>query len=636
MPKIKITLEDMHVRSFEMGTTPAQIIDELKLDKKKILAAKFKEEAIDLSRPLLEDGTLKFLTFDDEEGREVFHHSTSHILAQAVTELYPKSIPTIGPAVENGFYYDFDSERSFSPEDLKKIEKRMHEIIGKDILVERKELPRQEALQLFKDNPYKKELIEELRDDMITVYFQAGYAEFCRGPHVPSTGYIKAVSLTKVAGAYWRADSRNKMLQRIYGISFPEKEMLEKYVKLAEEAEKRDHRKIGKQLDLFSIHDEGPGFPFFHPKGMVIINELKQFWRQEHIKAGYQEVQTPMILSRELWEQSGHWDHYRNSMYFTKIDDFDYAIKPMNCPGGILVYKENIHSYKELPIRMAEMGLVHRHELSGVLSGLFRVRVFTQDDAHIFMTEEQIKDEIIGVINLVDRFYKVFGFDYHVELSTMPLNAMGTKEMWDSAEKGLEDALKSKKMPYKINPGDGAFYGPKIDFHIKDCIGRTWQCATIQLDFAMPDKFDLTYEGKDGRKHRPVMIHRVVYGSIERFLGILIENYAGKFPLWLAPVQVRILTVADRFNAYAEDIKKKMEEKLRVELDLRSESIPKKVRDAQAQKIPLVVTVGEKEEASKTLAVRTYDNKVFFGISLDDFLEKTLSSIEQKENTIKF
>jgi threonyl-tRNA synthetase len=632
MPKITVTFADKSTKTFESGITPLEILGK---ETKNFLAARFNNDSIDLTRPLHENGTLIFLSFADEEGKEVFHHSSSHILAQAVVELFPGSMPTIGPAVENGFYYDFDCEKAFSPEDLKKIEKRMSEIIKKNLPIQRKEIPKQEALRLFKDNPYKAEMIQEMPDDMIAIYFQGSYPEFCRGPHLPSTGYVKAVRLTKLAGAYWHADSRNKMLQRIYGISFPEKEMLESHLKLVEEAEKRDHRRLGRLLDLFSVHDEAPGFPFFHAKGMIVVNELKDFWRREHARAGYDEVQTPIILSRALWEQSGHWDHYRNNMYFTKIDNFDFAVKPMNCPGGILIYKDKVHSYRELPLRMSEMGIVHRHELSGVLSGLFRVRAFTQDDAHIFMTEEQIKDEIIGVINLVDKFYKTFGFEYHVELSTMPLNAMGTREMWLTAEKGLEAALKSRKMSYKVNPGDGAFYGPKIDFHIKDAIGRTWQCATIQLDFAMPDVFDLTYEGKDGSKHRPVMIHRTVYGSIERFLGILIEHYAGWFPLWLAPVQVRIVIVADRFNDYAESLKKKFGD-LRVEVDARSESIPKKVRDAQQQKIPLILTVGEKEEKSGTLAVRTADNKVFFDVKTSDFLEKVQENIGSRAGKLTF
>lgn len=635
MSKITVGVDNKK-KSFDSGITPSQIIKELKLEGR-FLAAKFNNELIDLSSAIEENGELKLLTFDDPEGKEIFRHSSSHILAHAITMIYPEAKPTIGPAVEEGFYYDFDIGKTFSPEDLQKIEKQMKEIVKKNLAITRKEVPRKEALRLFKDNQYKTELISELDDEMITVYQEGDYSEFCRGPHVPSTGYIKAFKLTKVAGAYWRGDSGNKMLQRVYGISFPEQDMLDKHLKLLEEAERRDHRKLGKQLDLFSIHDEGPGFPFFHPNGMIVINKLKDFWREEHAKAGYKEIQTPIILSRKLWEQSGHWDHYKDNMYFTKIDGMDFAVKPMNCPGSILIYKDTLHSYRELPLRYAEMGIVHRHELSGVLSGLFRVRVFTQDDAHIFMTEDQIKDEIIGVINLVDKFYKTFGLEYHVELSTMPENAMGSKEMWHNAEKALEDALKQKKLTYKVNPGEGAFYGPKIDFHIKDCLGRTWQCATIQLDSAMPEKFDLTYEGKDGKKHRPVMIHRVVYGAIERFFGILIEQYAGRFPLWLAPVQIRIMTVSEKFADYAGELRKKLEEEgLRVEADLRAESVPKKVRDAQNMKIPLMITIGEKEEKNKTVAVRTLDGKVYFDMKIDDFLRNVSGNIESRQQTVSF
>jgi threonyl-tRNA synthetase len=635
MSKITVGVDNKK-KSFDSGITPSQIIKELKLEGR-FLAAKFNNELIDLSSAIEKNGELKLLTFDDPEGKEIFRHSSSHILAHAITILYPEAKPTIGPAVEEGFYYDFDIDKTFSPEDLQKIEKQMREIVKKNMAITRKEIPKKEALILFKNNQYKTELIAELDDEMITVYQEGDYSEFCRGPHVPSTGYIKAFKLTKVAGAYWRGDSGNKMLQRVYGISFPEQDMLDKHLKLLEEAERRDHRKLGKQLDLFSIHDEGPGFPFFHPNGMIVINKLKDFWREEHAKAGYKEIQTPIILSRKLWEQSGHWDHYKDNMYFTKIDGMDFAVKPMNCPGSILIYKDTLHSYRELPLRYAEMGIVHRHELSGVLSGLFRVRVFTQDDAHIFMTEEQIKDEIIGVIDLVDKFYKTFGLEYHVELSTMPENAMGSKEIWNNAEKALEDALKQKKLTYKVNPGEGAFYGPKIDFHIKDCIGRTWQCATIQLDSAMPEKFDLTYEGKDGKKHRPIMIHRVVYGAIERFFGILIEQYAGRFPLWLAPVQIRIMTVSEKFAGYAGELRKKLEEEgLRVEADLRAESVPKKVRDAQNMKIPLMITIGEKEEKNKTVAVRTLDGKVYFDMKIDDFLRKVSGNIESRQQTVSF
>ena len=634
MDKIEIEFPDKSKKSYKKGITPIEII------KKDIgaglahaaLAIRLDDELLDLTRPLEKGGKLRVLTFKDEEGMNIFRHSTSHIMAEAVLSLFPNALPTIGPAVEEGFYYDFDVKKNFSPSDLEKIEKKMKEIIKKNEKFQRMELKKEKVLEMFKDNPYKVELINELGDEKISVYKQGNFIDFCRGPHVPSTGKIKAVKLTKIAGAYWRGKAEEKQLQRIYGISFPEERQLKKHIKLLEEAEKRDHRKLGKELDLFSVHDEGPGFPFFHAKGMIIINILKEFWRQEHKKAGYQEIQTPIILNKRLWEQSGHWDHYKENMYFTKIDDQDYAVKPMNCPGGILVYKERVHSYRELPIRTGEMGLVHRHELSGVLAGLFRVRCFTQDDAHIFMRPDQIKDEIIGVINLVHKFYTIFGFEYAVELSTRPEDAMGSLEQWKIAEEGLENALKARKMKYKINPGEGAFYGPKIDFHIKDCLGRTWQCATIQLDFAMPDKFDLFYIGEDGQKHRPVMIHRVIYGSIERFFGILIEQYAGKFPLWLSPVQVRVITVADRFNKYAEDIKKKLEEKgLRVEMDYKSESVSYKVREAQLAKVNYILVIGEKEVKDKTVNVRTRENKVLGPVKVGDFIEKCLKEIEEKK-----
>lgn len=585
---------------------------------------------------MAQKGIKNKIDWENPEDRRVFLHSASHILAMAVKELWPEVELAIGPAIEDGFYYDFDKKEPFTPDDLRKIEKKMWGIVQKDTPFEKKEVSKKEALKLFKNHPYKTELINELKE-RISVYSNGNFYDLCSGPHIKSTGMVKAYRLMKVSGSYWRGDSKNKALQRIYGIAFPEKQMLKDYLNLLQEAERRDHRRIGKQMDLFSFHEEGPGFPFFHNNGIIIWNELMGFWREEHKKAGYLEVKTPMILSRNLWEQSGHWDHYKENMYFTKIDNQDYAVKPMNCPGGMLIYMEKVHSYRELPLRMAEVGLVHRHELSGVLAGLFRVRAFTQDDAHIYMTENQIKDEVIGVINLVDKFYKVFGLGYHVELSTMPKNHIGTTKMWRNAEKSLENALKSIKMDHKINPGDGAFYGPKIDFHVRDALGRRWQCATIQLDFAMPEKFDLSYEGQDGRKHRPVMIHRVVYGAIERFLGILIEHYAGKFPLWLAPVQARVLTVADRFSKYAKEIADELKEAgIRAELDNRTESVGYKVRQAQLEKVPLIVNIGEKEEKNKTIAVRTLDGKVQFGIKLDNFIEKITQNIREKKRNIEF
>jgi len=638
MAKIKIRFPDGSVDEYEKGITIIEIAK--KLGKKladDAVAAKLDNELVDLSTKINKDSKLRIITFRDDEGKEVFRHSSAHLMAQAIKNLFPEAKFAIGPAVEEGFYYDIDYEKSFTPEDFVKIEKEMDKIVKENLKIERTELTKKEALNLFKDNPYKTQLINELEDEKISIYKQGNFIDFCRGPHVPSTGKIKAFKLTKIAGAYWKGDAKNKQLQRLYGISFPDKKQLKDYLKLLEEAEKRDHRKLGKELDLFSIHDEGPGFPFFHPKGTVIINILKDFWRKEHAKAGYTEVITPMILNRKLWEQSGHWDHYKENMYFTKIDDQDYAIKPMNCPGGILIYKTRLRSYRELPMRMGEMGTVHRHELSGVLAGLFRVRCFTQDDAHIYMTEEQIKDEIIGVINLTDYFYKIFGFDYNVELSTKPNNAMGSDEIWEKATASLKDALDAKKIKYKINEGEGAFYGPKIDFHLKDCLGRTWQCGTIQLDFAMPEKFDLTYEGNDGKKHRPIMIHRVIYGSIERFLGILIEHYAGKFPLWLSPVQAIILNINDSHIKYGKELKERLaENSLRVETDFRAETMPKKVREAQLKRIPLILTVGDKEQKNNTVAVRTLNGKVYFNIKPEDLIKKMQEVIESKSGEIKF
>jgi len=638
MAKIKIKFPDGSIGEFEKGISIIEIAESIgKKLAEDAIAAKLSNELVDLNTKINKDSELKIITFKDAEGKEIFRHSSSHLMAQAIKNLYPDVKFAIGPAVDEGFYYDIDLNKKLTPEDLVKIEQEMKKIVDENIKIERDEVSKKEALNLFNDNPYKQELIKEIKDEKISIYKQGNFIDFCRGPHVPSTGKLKAFKLTKLAGAYWRGDAKNKQLQRVYGISFPDKKQLNAYINLLEEAEKRDHRKLGKELNLFSMHDEGPGFPFFHPKGTVIINILKDFWRKEHAKAGYTEVITPMILNRKLWEQSGHWDHYKENMYFTKIDGQDYAIKPMNCPGGILIYKTKIRSYRELPMRMGEMGTVHRHELSGVLAGLFRVRCFTQDDAHIYMTEKQIKDEIIGVINLTDHFYKTFGFGYKVELSTKPDNAMGSDEVWEKATNGLKAALDAKKIKYKINEGDGAFYGPKIDFHLKDCLGRTWQCGTIQLDFAMPEKFNLTYEGKDGKKHRPIMIHRVIYGSIERFLGILIENYAGKFPLWLAPTQAVILNINDSQIPYGEKIKQQLEKsKIRVETDFRAETMPKKVREAQLKKIPLILTVGDKEKENNTVAVRTLNGKVYFNIKPEDLIKKMQEVIDNKSSEIKF
>jgi threonyl-tRNA synthetase len=566
-----------------------------------------------------------------EKDLDRLRHSASHVLAQAVLELFPKVKIAIGPPIENGFYYDFDKPEGFTPEDLNKIEKRAKEIIRQDLKIKKVLKTKEEAKKILKGQPYKLELLAELKGKP-SFYQQGDFIDLCKGPHVKSTREIKAFKILSTAGAYWRGDSKNKMLQRIYGTAFYDKKDLKKYLFMLEEAKKRDHKKLGEQLDLFSFHEEGPGFPFFHPKGMTVYNEIVEFWKQIHNNWEYKEIKTPIILNKELWLKSGHWDNYKENMYFTKIDKKDYAVKPMNCPGGILVYKSKLHSYKEFPLRLGELGLVHRHEMSGVLNGLFRVRVFTQDDAHIYCTEDQLQKEIIEVIKLSQEIYKTFGLGYELELSTRPKKSIGSKKMWDSAEKSLESALRKLKLDYKLNSGDGAFYGPKIDFHIKDSLGRSWQCGTIQVDFSMPEKFDLEYDGKDGKKHRPVMIHRAILGSLERFLGILIEHYAGKFPLWLSPVQVKIITVTDRSNKFANELKDKLEEKgLRVEIDSRQESISKKVRDAQKEKLNYMITIGDKEVESKKLAIRTREGKVSFNVPTDKFIKDLLKEVKDKK-----
>ena len=632
MPKIKIAFPDGKSKSYEKGVTALKVAESIgpRLAQD-ALAAEVNGKLADLSAKINNDAKIKIITFKDKEGVDVFRHSTAHILAQAVIELFPNAKPTIGPNVEEGFYYDFDIDHNFAPEDIARIEKKMQEIVNKDLKIERMELSPKEAKKIFKDNKYKIELIEEFNEPT-SAYKQENFIDLCRGPHILSTGKIKAFKIIKIAGAYWRGNAKNKQLQRIYGISFPEKKLLDEHLKLLEEAEKRDHRKLSKQLDLFSLHEEGPGFIFFHPKGVAIISILKDFLLKELDKLGYKQIITPIILSRNLWEQSGHWDHYKDNMYFTKVEEKDFAVKPMNCPGAILIYKEELPSYRDLPIKFSELGLVHRHELSGVLAGLFRVRSFTQDDAHIFCMESQVEKEVLQLIDLTDFVYKTFNFSYHIELSTRPEKFSGKKENWDKAEKALVDALNSKKIKYKSNPGEGAFYGPKIDFHIKDCIGRTWQCATIQVDFSMPEKFNLSYIAEDGNKHQPVMIHRTIYGSMERFLGILIEHYAGKFPLWFAPVQARVLTVADRFALYAKKVKEELEKNnIRTEIDTRTESVGYKVREAQMKKITIIINVGEKEEKNNTVAIRTLDNKVHFDIKIKDLIKKISENVEKKE-----
>ncbi|SHJ86433.1 Ser-tRNA(Thr) hydrolase /threonyl-tRNA synthetase [Desulfatibacillum alkenivorans DSM 16219] len=584
----------------------------------------------DLSTPIETDASVVFITTNDEQGLDIMRHSAAHVMAEAILNLYPDAKLTIGPVIEDGFYYDIDMP-PISEDDFPKIEQEINKIIKAKKPFVRKTLSKAEALDFYKDNAFKTELISELEDGTISIYEQGGFTDLCRGPHVPNTGLVKTLKLMKVSGAYWRGDSERPMLQRLYGTAFFDKKELKSYLHLLEEAKKRDHRKLGTALDLFSFHEEAAGMPFFHARGMELWNALLAYWREEHKKAGYVETKTPIMLNKGLWERSGHWENYRENMYTSLIEDFDYAIKPMNCPGGMLLYKTKHHSYNDLPIRAGEIGLVHRHELSGVLSGLFRVRAFHQDDAHIFMTEEMIEDEILGVLQLVERMYSTFGLGFHLELSTRPEKSIGTDEQWEKATEGLRAALDKSGRDYKINEGDGAFYGPKIDIHIKDALGRTWQCGTIQLDMNLPERFDLTYVGADNQRHRPVMIHRVIYGSIERFLGILIEHYAGKFPLWLSPCQAVVLAMNDDVAGYAKEVKAKLEEAgLRMEIDLRAESINKKVRDAQLSKIPLMLTVGGKEEAAQTLAVRTLDGKVKYGVTIGDFLNKVLPHIESR------
>lgn len=635
MEQVKVNLKGEE-RVYPKGITPLEIAQDLSRSlAREALVAKLNGNTVDLSFKITEDCSLEILTFEDEEGRRTFWHSTSHVMAQAVKRLFPEVKLTIGPSIEEGFYYDFDREESFTPQDLEKIEEEMKKIVSEDYSFHRIEATREDAIKRLKEmeEPYKIELVQDLSENAdISFYQQGEFVDLCAGPHIPSTGKIKAFKLTSLAGAYWRGDEHNKMLQRIYGISFPKKSMLDEYLIRIEEAKKRDHRKLGKELSIFSMHEEGPGFPFFHPKGMVLWNVLTDFWRKEHKKRGYLEVKTPIILNEELWRRSGHWDHYKENMYFTKIDEEDYAIKPMNCPGGILVYKTDVHSYKELPIRLGELGLVHRHELSGVLHGLMRVRCFTQDDAHIFMMPSQIEDEIIGVIDLIDYFYSIFGFKYHVELSTRPENSMGSDELWEKATNALRNALEKKELPYKVNEGDGAFYGPKIDFHLKDSIGRTWQCGTIQLDFQMPEKFDLTYIGPDGEKHRPVMIHRVIFGSIERFIGILIEHYAGAFPVWLSPVQVKVLPISEKYMDYAQKVKTQLEEAdIRAELDEKNEKIGFKIREAQMQKVPYMAIVGDKEVESASVSVRERSAGDMGTKGVNEFIMEVQSKIKDKK-----
>ena len=601
------------------------------------LAGKVNGEVKDLRTEITENCKLEILTFDNEDGKKAFWHTTSHIMAQAVKRIYGDSVKlTIGPSIDNGFYYDFDAEKPFTEDDLRKIEEEMKKIVKEDLKLTRYTLSRQDAIKLMKDRkePYKVELIEELpEDEEISFYDQGEFKELCAGPHILSTGLVKAFKLLHSSASYWRGDETKQTLQRIYGISFPKASMLEEYLNILEEAKKRDHKKLGKELDLFMIAPEGPGFPFFLPKGMALRNVLEDFWRKKHVLNGYQEIKTPVILNEDLWHRSGHWDHYKDNMYTTKIDEQDYALKPMNCPGGMLVYKSKMHSYREFPIRLGELGLVHRHEKSGELNGLFRVRCFTQDDAHIFCLPTQIESEIVNLMKLINEVYSIFGFSYTLELSTRPEDSMGSDEDWERAESALKKALEDQKMEYQVNEGDGAFYGPKIDFHIKDCLGREWQCGTIQLDFQMPERFDLTYIGEDGEKHRPVMLHRVIFGSIERFIGILIEHYAGAFPTWLAPVQVRILPISDSQKEYAEKIKRDLElAEIRVELDERQEKIGYKIREAQLQKIPYMLILGDKEIEADAVGVRSRKDGDIGQMRLAEFMEKIKKEIENYTN----
>lgn len=636
---IKITLPDGSIKEYEEKTKLKDIAADISMGlMRNSTGAVVNGEIKGLGDEVNEDAEVNFVSFDDEEGKVPFWHTSAHLLAHAVQNLYPDTEFAIGPAIGNGFYYDLDTDHTFVPEDLKELEKEMLRLAREDLTLDMELISRSDALKYFADEKqeYKVELIEDLpEDETLSLYKSGEFTDLCKGPHLMSTKGIKAIKLTSIAGAYWRGDENNKMLQRIYGISFPKKKLLDEYIERMEEAEKRDHRKLGKELDLFSLHEEGPGLPFFHPNGMIIRNELENFWKDLHVKAGYGEIKTPTILSESLWRTSGHWDHYKENMYFTKIDDHDFAIKPMNCPGSMLVYKTKMHSYRDLPLRMGELGHVHRHELSGTLHGLFRVRAFTQDDAHIFMLPEQIKDEIIGVIRLADTIYSQFGFKYSVELSTRPEDSMGSDEEWNTATDGLRAALEALDIDYRVDEGDGAFYGPKIDFQLEDAIGRTWQCGTIQLDFQLPRQFELEYVGEDGEKKMPVVVHRALYGSIERFLGILIEHYAGKFPVWLAPVQARILPISDKFNEGAYEYKKALEEMgVRVEVDDRAEKIGFKIREAQMEKIPYSLVVGEKELEDKTVSVRVRDQGEKGQVAFEDFKDIIVEKIRTKSNDL--
>ena len=636
MSEVKIILPDNSERAYAAGTTLGEAVKELSNSlAKKVLAADVDGELTDLREEVKDGSKVSFLTFNEQGGKDTLRHSASHIMAQAIKRLWPDAQLAIGPAIENGFYYDIDMEHVLVPEDLAKIEAEMNKIVKANFPIEKEVISRDEALKFFKEKHenYKVELIEDLPADAeISTYRQGEFVDLCAGPHVASTGKVKAFKLQSLAGAYWRGDEKNKMLQRIYGTAFEKKEELEEYLHLLEEAARRDHRKLGKELGLFVLKEQGPGFPFFLPKGMALRNELENFWREVHHDFDYEEIRTPIILNRQLWEQSGHWFHYRENMYTTVIDDEDYAIKPMNCPGSILVYQNDLHSYRDFPMRMAELGLVHRHELSGALHGLFRVRSFTQDDAHVFMLPSQIKSELIKVIELFDRIYSQFGLTYTVELSTKPDNAMGDDAIWEAATNALREAIEEKQIPYQINEGDGAFYGPKLDFHIRDSLGRTWQCGTIQLDMNLPERFHMEYVGEDGQKHQPIMIHRACFGSMERFIGILIEHYAGAFPTWLAPVQVKILPISEKHVEYAEKLREAFKKAyIRVELDDRNEKIGYKIRQAQMEKVPYMLVVGDKEEQEGTVAVRSRVEGEKGSVKWEDFLADILAEVKDRK-----
>ncbi len=625
---VKITFPSGDIKEFDSPVNMFQIAKSISNSlAKNAVAAKVDGELVDMTTELTKDAKIELIMPNSEEGIEIIRHSTAHLMAQAVIRLFPETKVAIGPSIQHGFYYDFDPKEQFTEDDLAKIEAEMKKLVKEDIKITKENISRENAIAKFRDagEDYKVEIITDIATGELTLYSQGEFTDLCRGPHVPSTRYLKAFKVMSVAGAYWRGDSSNKMLQRIYGIAFDSDKELKSHLKFLEEAEKRDHRKLGKELELFFMSEYGPGFPFWLPKGMEIKNILEDLWRVEHKKAGYQEINTPIMLNKELWETSGHWYNYKENMYLSEVDKHEFAIKPMNCPGGILVYKHGLHSYKDLPIRTGELGLVHRHEFSGALHGLFRVRNFTQDDAHIFMTPDQIEQEIVGVINLIDKFYnKLFGFEYHIELSTKPEKAIGAPEIWEKAEESLKNAMKNIGKDYKLNPGDGAFYGPKLDFKIKDCLGREWQCGTIQLDFNLPERFDINYIGEDGEKHRPVMIHRVVYGSLERFIGILIEHYAGAFPLWLAPTQVKLLTLNDDIIPYAKEIMDKLSNiGIRCELDDRAEKIGYKIREANGKyKVPVQLILGKVEAENQEVNVRRFGSKDQETLKLVDFISK--------------